>query len=191
MCGRASGMRMCDSDSASGSARRAGVRTYFLIIIIVFYYLIRMERFISHKRRHGSRGRRTASAIIAPRAQEASEAKRAQRARGGRLSGKRECVISGGQCRVQYEWRCSFLYYGELVIAYGQNLARAIARFCYQFMHRQLQHRSRSRDLQRRPKAEGRRGARTAIPPAVRKQCGSSAEAVRKQCEKAAEAVRR
>ena len=40
--GRArSGMRMCDS--ASGSARRAGVRTYFIIIIliiiiIVFYY---------------------------------------------------------------------------------------------------------------------------------------------------------
>ena len=35
------------------------------------------------------------------------------------------------------------------------------------------------------------RGAWTAIPPAVRKQCGSSAEAVRKQCGKAAEAVRR
>ena len=35
--GRASGMRMCNS--ASGSARRAGVRTYFIIITsIVLYY---------------------------------------------------------------------------------------------------------------------------------------------------------
>ena len=47
--GRASSMRMCDC--ASGSARRAGVRTYFIIIIvlitiiiIVFVFLVRNGR---------------------------------------------------------------------------------------------------------------------------------------------------
>ena len=36
--GRASGMRM--RNSASGSARRAGVRTYFIIIIVFDYIII-------------------------------------------------------------------------------------------------------------------------------------------------------
>ena len=47
------------------------------------------------------------------------------------------------------------------------------------------------RERAAREEGGGSRGAWTAIPPAVRKQCGSSAEAVRKQCGKAAEAVRR
>ena len=53
---------------------------------------------------------------------------------------------------------------GELVIT-GQNLAGAFANVCYQSMDRQLQHRSRSRDLRRRPKAaiHGRRRPKPAI----------------------------
>ena len=46
-----------------------------------------------------------------------------------------------------------------------ENWASAIANFCYQSMDRQLQQRSRSRDLRRRPKAaiRGRRRPKAAI----------------------------
>ena len=46
-----------------------------------------------------------------------------------------------------------------------ENWASAIANFCYQSMDRQLQQRSRSRDLRRRPKAaiHGRRRPKAAI----------------------------
>ena len=55
-----------------------------------------------------------------------------------------------------------------MMITYGQMWGVPIAIFCYQstqFMDRQLQHRSRSRDLRRRPKAaiHGRRRPKAAI----------------------------
>ena len=44
--GRASGMRMCDS--ASGSARRAGVRTYIIVFIIIIIFI--NNNYVSTKR---------------------------------------------------------------------------------------------------------------------------------------------
>ena len=77
------------------------------------------------------------------------------RGRGGEAG--RACVISVGNtgCNIPPVTR-SFTW---------RTCDHAFAKFCYQCMDRQLQHRSRSRDLRRRPKAaiHGRRRPKPAI----------------------------
>jgi hypothetical protein len=93
---------------------------------------------------------------------ERSEASVAARGAGYPENGRASSVgtIPGAQFSLLH----SFLYYDDLYETIEKSV-EAFANFCYQCMDRQLQHRSRSRDLRRRPKAaiHGRRRPKPVI----------------------------